>query len=146
MSERQIIAWGRKATRRFKRRMLAAMRALVLSCLLCGCAAAPVAVLPQAPAVGSIFLVPQGGHMGIAVRRADIPAPLWPEKRAFPAADYLEVETLGPFEMLGPGDAALHTEQWMLFNAPGVSAREDEQIATFASLIAPEPGGATPGL
>ncbi len=67
------------------------MRALVLCCLLCGCAASPVAVLPQAPAVTSIFLVPQGGHTGIAVRRADIPAPLWPEKRDFPAADFLEV-------------------------------------------------------
>jgi len=67
------------------------MRALLLCCLLCGCAASPVAVLPEAPAVASIFLVPQGGHTGIAVRRADIPAPLWPEKRDFPAADFLEV-------------------------------------------------------
>ncbi len=67
------------------------MRAFVLCCLLCGCAASPVAVLPQAPAATSIFLVPQNGHSGIAVRRADIPAPLVPEKRDFPAADYLEV-------------------------------------------------------
>jgi uncharacterized protein (TIGR02117 family) len=67
------------------------MRALLLGCLLCGCAATQVAVLPEAPAAASIFLVPQGGHTGIAVRRADIPAPLWPEKRDFPAADYLEV-------------------------------------------------------
>ncbi len=67
------------------------MRALLLCCLLCGCAASPVAVLPEAPAVASIFLVPQGGHTGIAVRRADIPASLLPEKRDFPDADYLEV-------------------------------------------------------
>ena len=38
-----------------------------------------------------MFLVPQGGHTGIAVRRADIPASLLPEKRDFPDADYLEV-------------------------------------------------------
>ena len=67
------------------------MRALLLCCLLCGCAASPVAVLPEAPAAASIFLVTQGGHTGIAVRRADIPALLWPEKRDFPAADFLEV-------------------------------------------------------
>ncbi len=67
------------------------MRALLLCCLLCGCASSPVAVLRESPAVASIFLVPQGGHTGIAVRRADIPAPLLPEKRDFPAANFLEV-------------------------------------------------------
>jgi hypothetical protein len=65
------------------------MRALLLCCLLAGCANSPVAVLSQAPAAASIFLVPRGGHTGIAVRRADIPAALWPEKRYFPAADFL---------------------------------------------------------
>ncbi|MDH3319867.1 MAG: DUF2459 domain-containing protein, partial [Betaproteobacteria bacterium] len=67
------------------------MRALLLCCLLCGCAASPVALLPEAPAAASIFLVPQGGHTGIAVRRADIAEALLPEKRDFPAADYLEI-------------------------------------------------------
>ena len=67
------------------------MRALLLCCLLAGCANAPVAVLPQVPLETSMFLVPQGGHTGIAVRRADIPAALLPEKRAFPQADYLEI-------------------------------------------------------
>jgi len=83
------------------------MRAFVLCCLLCSCAASPVAMLPEAPAVTSVFLVPQGGHTGIAVRRADIPAPLVPEKRDFPDADFLEfgwgdrdfymAETAGPW-------------------------------------------------
>lgn len=83
------------------------MRALLLCCLLAGCADAPVAVLPQTPLETSIFLVPQGGHTGIAVRRADIPAALLPEKRDFPQADYLEIgwgerdfymaETAGPW-------------------------------------------------
>ena len=67
------------------------MRALLLCCLFAGCANAPVAVLPQAPAGTSMFLVPQGGHTGIAVRRADIPASLLPEKHDFPDVDYLEV-------------------------------------------------------
>lgn len=83
------------------------MRALLLCCLLVGCADAPVAVLPRAPLATSIFLVPQGGHTGIAVRRADIPAALLPEQRDFPDADFLEfgwgdrdfymAETAGPW-------------------------------------------------
>ena len=83
------------------------MRALLLCCLIAGCANSPVAVLPQGPLETSIFLVPQGGHTGIAVRRADIPAALLPEKRDFPQADYLEIgwgerdfymaETAGPW-------------------------------------------------
>jgi uncharacterized protein (TIGR02117 family) len=83
------------------------MRAFVLCCLLAGCANSPVAVPPQAPLETSIFLVPQGGHTGIAVRRADISAPLVPEKRDFPDADFLEfgwgdrdfymAETAGPW-------------------------------------------------
>src|SRR3989304_4659198 len=84
-----------------------AMRALLLCCLLAGCANSPLAVLPQAPLETSIFLVPQGGHTGIAVRHADIPAALLPEKRDFPDADFLEfgwgdrdfymAETAGPW-------------------------------------------------
>jgi len=35
--------------------------------------------------------VSQEKHSGIAVRRADIPAGLWPEARDFPRAEYLEV-------------------------------------------------------
>ena len=83
------------------------MRALLLCCLLIGCANSPVADPPQAPPETSIFVVPQGGHTGIAVRRADIPEPLLPEKRDFRQADYLEIgwgerdfymaETAGPW-------------------------------------------------
>ena len=83
------------------------MRALLLCCLLAGCAHPPVATLPQAPLETSIFLVPQGGHTGIALRRTDIPAALLPEKHAFPHADFLEfgwgdrdfymAETAGPW-------------------------------------------------
>ncbi len=42
------------------------------------------------PAV-AVYLVAHDKHSGIAVRRADIPAGLWPESRDFPQADYLEV-------------------------------------------------------
>ena len=57
---------------------------------MCACASGPIAPLPDAPAELPVFVVPQGGHTGIAVRRADIPAGLVPERRDFPAADYLE--------------------------------------------------------
>jgi len=39
----------------------------------------------------TIFLVAHEQHTGIAVRRTDVPAGLWPESRDFPRADYLEV-------------------------------------------------------
>lgn len=67
------------------------MRSIVLCTLLIGCAAAPVARLPDAPKEVSVFVVPQSGHTGLAVRMSDIPAPLVPEKRDFPGADYLEI-------------------------------------------------------
>ena len=56
------------------------------------CATAPAGPAPRndGPAV-SFWLVTQDAHTGIAVRRADIPAGLWPESRDFPQADYLEV-------------------------------------------------------
>ena len=39
----------------------------------------------------AVYLVAHEKHSGIAVRRTDIPAGLWPEIRDFPQADYLEV-------------------------------------------------------
>ena len=39
----------------------------------------------------SVYLVAHDKHSGIAMRRADIPAGLWPEMRDFPQSDYLEV-------------------------------------------------------
>jgi uncharacterized protein (TIGR02117 family) len=50
----------------------------------------PVAPKGEGPGI-PIYLVTQDGHSGIAVRRADIPAGVWPEIRDFPDADYLEV-------------------------------------------------------
>lgn len=67
-----------------------AVQAALASALLSACASAPVAELPRAPLVASVHVVAQGGHTGLAVRRADIPAALVPEKRDFPGADWLE--------------------------------------------------------
>lgn len=38
-----------------------------------------------------VYLVSHGWHAGIVVRRADLPAALWPESEDFPGAEYLEV-------------------------------------------------------
>jgi len=47
---------------------------------------------PQSGGPGvAVYLVAHDKHSGIAVRRADIPAGLWPESRDFPQAEYLEV-------------------------------------------------------
>lgn len=53
----------------------------------------------------------------------------------FTIEDYLEVETLGPFEQLAPGNAAVHTEQWTLFQARPASARDDEQSDLLEALL-----------
>ena len=72
------------------------LRRALLAPILLGlgaCAAQPPGpVQPQSDeSVVAIYLVAHDKHSGIAVRRADIPAGLWPESRDFPRADYLEV-------------------------------------------------------
>ena len=66
------------------------VRIALIMLALCACTSTPVAQHPSAPAEVTLFVVPQGGHTGVAVRRADIPETLLPEKRDFPEADYLE--------------------------------------------------------
>jgi len=74
--------------------MISLRRALLSLILLApgACAAPPGPVQPQGGGSGvAVHLVAHDKHSGIAVRRADIPAGLWPESRDFPQADYLEV-------------------------------------------------------
>ena len=75
--------------------MLSPKRALQFLILpaLAACAAPapnPVETRDGGPRI-AVYLVAHDKHSGIAVRRADIPAGLWPEIRDFPQADYLEV-------------------------------------------------------
>jgi len=67
---------------------------LPLILLVLGACAAP----PPGPAESqdggpgvAVYLVAHDKHSGLAIRRADIPAGLWPESRDFPRAEYLEV-------------------------------------------------------
>src|SRR5262245_52075473 len=64
-----------------------------LAFALAACAAAPVAEVRPASGgpVVAVYLVAHDEHTGIALRRADIPAELWPERRDFPRAEFLEV-------------------------------------------------------
>jgi uncharacterized protein (TIGR02117 family) len=69
-----------------------ALQSLILLAL--GACAAPAPNPLEAGDGGpriAIYLVAHAKHSGIAVRRADLPAGLWPERRDFPQADYLEV-------------------------------------------------------
>ena len=67
--------------------------AVLLTVLLLGCAAPPHGLFPPTPSqpVKTIYLVSHGWHAGIVIKRADIPAGVWPEQMDFPAVEYLEV-------------------------------------------------------
>lgn len=71
------------------KQILPALTALVL----CACGArAPIEASSTAGGpVVAVYLVAHDDHTGIAIRRADIPAGLWPESRDFPQAQFLEV-------------------------------------------------------
>lgn len=58
----------------------------------CACATRRATIVPpRAEPTLTIYIVSHGWHTGIVVRRADIPAGLWPEAEDFPAADHIEV-------------------------------------------------------
>jgi len=83
------------AARKVQRSMMSLQRILLPLILLAlgACAAQPPGPAPpqgDGPVV-AVYLVAHDKHSGIAVRRADIPAGLWPESRDFPQAEYLEV-------------------------------------------------------
>ena len=85
-------------------------RAGVLLCALLAACATPVTSpgVDEADSVGNgrsgnsfpveqdaarrtVYLVSHGWHTGIVLRRADLPADVWPESADFPDAEYLEV-------------------------------------------------------
>jgi len=67
---------------------------LVALALFTGCAPnrlqEPLA-MDEAGTGRAIYLIDLGWHTGVAIKRADIPAGLWPESQDFPNAEYLEV-------------------------------------------------------
>ena len=71
------------------------IRALIvsMSLLLSACASPPNGLFPPGPdePTAAIYLVSHGWHAGIVIKRADIPAGVWPQHNEFPEAEYLEV-------------------------------------------------------
>jgi uncharacterized protein (TIGR02117 family) len=65
---------------------------LVLACC-CACAGPGNSAnrIDNGAAVSSVYLISHGWHTGVAIRKVDIPDPLWPERRDFPDAEFLEV-------------------------------------------------------
>ena len=70
-----------------------ALAVALASLLEAGCASLPEGLFPPAPGepTRAVYLVSHGWHAGIVVRRADIPAGVWPQSRDFPDGEYLEV-------------------------------------------------------
>ena len=66
---------------------------VLVSSLQFACASPTEGLFPPGPNAPSksIYLVSHGWHAGIVVRRADIPAGVWPQANEFPGAEYLEV-------------------------------------------------------
>lgn len=94
------------------------MNRLALSlCLLwlCSACAGPAKALPspdRGEPSASIYVIGQGWHVGLAVRRTDIPRGLVPESADFPAADYLELGW-GDWDYYQAGDPGL----WLTLKA-----------------------------
>ena len=73
------------------RRRLRSFLVFAAGLVLGACAAPTVKPVPWEPADATIYVVSHAGHTGIVLRKADVPADLWPELRDFPDATYLEV-------------------------------------------------------
>jgi hypothetical protein len=52
----------------------------------------------------------------------------------FTAGDYLEIETLGPLQLLPPGAAATHVERWDLFAGVDLGTTESSRAAVLRAL------------
>ncbi|MFO1428831.1 MAG: DUF2459 domain-containing protein [Candidatus Competibacteraceae bacterium] len=63
----------------------------VIFCYACVSTITPAPLVSGTPPYTHFYVVSHGWHTGVVLRRVDIPAPLWPESRDFPNAEYLEV-------------------------------------------------------
>lgn len=53
----------------------------------------------------------------------------------YTAGNYIELETLGPLQNLGPGESATHVERWLLFRGVNLSRDDDVDAITIKSLL-----------
>ena len=54
---------------------------------------------------------------------------------AYTAGAFLELESLGPMELLQPGELASHRETWHLFENISLPKKEDERVQSLATLL-----------
>ncbi|SRR5579883_1493009 len=54
---------------------------------------------------------------------------------AYTQGDFMELESLGPMEVLAPGEAAHHTERWHLFRGVELSKNEEERYDAIVMLL-----------
>lgn len=91
---------------------LALLPLLCLLSLCSACAGPTKTPLAAGQPTTPIYVIGQGWHAGIAIRRADIPPGLLPESADFPNADYLEVGW-GDWDYYQADDPGL----WLLLKA-----------------------------
>ncbi len=104
--------------RRLIARLAAVLAVAVVGCLTAGCAARmPRAGAEEAP--GRVYVVKHFWHAGLVLRRADVPADVWPEALALPPSRWVEI---------GWGDRAYWT-----------AARPTLRLA-LAAILSPTPG------
>ncbi|HEY7170246.1 MAG TPA: hypothetical protein VH417_05325 [Vicinamibacterales bacterium] len=79
----------------------------------------------------------RGGTVFMKRTRPD-PAAEYPDRGSaieiFTAGDYLELETLGPLQVLVPGATATHVEQWDLFRGVDLGSSESSRAAVLRAL------------
>lgn len=79
----------------------------------------------------SIYVVSHGWHTGIVMRRADIPAGVWPESGDFPEAKYLEVGW-GDWDFYQTPEPGI----WITFKAGALPTASVLHVAGFAKPVA----------
>ncbi len=105
---------------------------LISACVACATQAQDVDLFPPAKnaLTRSIYLVNQGWHAGIIVKRADIPDGVWSEHKDLPDSDYLE---------LGWGDRDFYQDAkpnfWVTLKAALWPTESVLHIATFNGSV-----------
>ncbi len=104
----------------------------VSACVACVTQAQDPGLFPPAKnaPTRSIYLVNQGWHAGIIVKRADIPDGVWPEHKDLPDSEYLE---------LGWGDRDFYQDSepnfWVTLKAALWPTESVLHIATFSGSV-----------
>lgn len=117
--------------RRSRQATVAAGLALLLPALGCGCSGLSRPPFASGEPSTAIYVVNHGWHTGVVLRRADIPAGVWPESGDFPDADYLEVGW-GDWDYYQTPEPGI----WITFKAGALPTASVLHVAGFAKPVA----------